>query len=74
MRPWPFGRRPRQEHYLGEYTESSFRGAIVMLVVSVVLIAAIWLLYSWALSQPGIRDPNGAIDRFVGSVAAAALQ
>ena len=58
MRLWPFRKKPGKEHYLGEYTEPSFRGAILMLMVSVVVIALIWLAYSWALNQPGITNPN----------------
>jgi len=63
MRLWPFGRKPKQEHYLGEYTEPSFRGAFLMLVLSVVVIALLWMAYSWALNHPNIDDPNGLIDR-----------
>ena len=63
MRLWPFGRKPKQEHYLGEYTEPSFRGAIVMLVVSVVVVALIWMAYSWALSQPNVPNPTGTLER-----------
>lgn len=74
MRLWPFGRKPKREHYLGEYTEPSFRGAIVMLVVCVVAVALLWLAYSWALNQPGVPDPNGAIDRVSGAVAALTIR
>ena len=69
MRLWPFGRKPKQEHYLGEYTESSFRGALVMLVVCVVVIALVWLAYSWALNLPNVPDPNGLIDRVTRALA-----
>jgi hypothetical protein len=62
VRLWPFRRKPRQEHYLGEYTEPSFRGAIFMLVVSVVVLALLWLAYSWALGRPNVPDPNGLLD------------
>lgn len=57
MRLWPFGRKPKQQHHLGEYTEPSFRGAIVMLVVSLVVVTLLWLAYSWALNQPGVPQP-----------------
>lgn len=70
MRLWPFGRKPRHEHYLGEYTEPSFRGALVMLVVSVVVVALLWLAYSWALNHPDVPDPNGVIDRVIDRVVA----
>lgn len=69
MRLWPFGRKPKREHSLGEYTEPSFRGALFMLVVSVAVVVIIWLAYSWALNQPGVRAPAGAIDRVVRSIA-----
>ena len=69
MRLWPFGRRPKQEHYLGEYTEPSFRGAVLMLVVSLVILAILWMAYSWALNQHGVDDPNAVIDRVAWSVA-----
>jgi hypothetical protein len=69
VRLWPFGRKPRQEHYLGEYTEPSFRGAILMLVISVVGVTLVWLAYSWALSHPGVHDPNdGAIERVMAAI------
>ena len=58
MRLWPFGKKPRKEHYLGEYTEPSFRGGILMLVAILVAITLIWLAYSWALNQPGIVNPS----------------
>jgi len=57
VRLWPFGRKPKQQHHLGEYTEPSFRGAIVMLVVSLVVVTLLWLAYSWALNQPGVPQP-----------------
>jgi nitrogen fixation-related uncharacterized protein len=64
VRLWPFGRKSKQEHYLGEYTEPTFRGALLMLVISVVIVALVWLAYSWALNHPGVHDPNdGAIER-----------
>jgi hypothetical protein len=62
VRLWPFGRKPKQEHYLGEYTEPSFRGAIGTLVFIVIALVLIWLAYSWALNQPGIHDPNGLLN------------
>jgi hypothetical protein len=73
VRLWPFGRKPKQEHYLGEYTEPSFRGAFVMLVFSVVLVVLLWLAYSWALNQPEIHDPNGVIDRVMATVGDSAI-
>jgi hypothetical protein len=69
VRLWPFGRKPKQEHYLGEYTEPSFRGAIFMLVASVVVLALLWLAYSWALGRPDVPDPNGLLDRVRGTLA-----
>lgn len=60
MRLWPFGRKPKREHYLGEYTEPSFRGAILMLVVSLVVITLLWIAYVWALDQRGVPDPEAA--------------
>ena len=69
MRLWPFGRKPRREHTLGEYTEPSFRGAILMLVVSVGVVALLWLAYSWALNQPNVPDPNGVVDPVSGLIA-----
>jgi hypothetical protein len=66
VRLWPFGRKPKQEHYLGEYTEPSFRGALFMLVVSVVVVALLWLAYSWALGRPNVPDPSGLLDRVGG--------
>ncbi len=74
MRRWPFGRKQKREHYLGEYTEPSFRGALVMLVVSVVIVALLWLAYSWALNQPSISDPNGALDLVARLIAALAAR
>jgi hypothetical protein len=74
VRLWPFGRKPKQEHYLGEYTEPSFRGAIFMLVLCVVIVAALWLVYSWALNQPGAPEPTGAVDRVVTALAGAGGQ
>jgi hypothetical protein len=59
MRFWPFAKRPKKKHYIGEYSEPSFRGAIGLLVVILVAITLIWLAYSWALNQPGIANPNG---------------
>jgi hypothetical protein len=70
VRRWPFRRKPRREHSLGEYTEPSFRGALFMLVVSVVVVAILWLAYSWALSHPGVPNPSGAVDRITASIAA----
>jgi hypothetical protein len=58
MRLWPFGKKPKKEHDLGEYTEPSFRGAILMLVAILVVLTLIWLAYSWALQQPGITNPT----------------
>jgi hypothetical protein len=69
MRLWPFGGKPKQEHHLGEYTEPSFRGAFVMLVVSVVVIALLWIAYSWALNQPNVPNPSGLLDRVGGALA-----
>jgi hypothetical protein len=60
VRLWPFGRKPKREHYLGEYTEPSFRGAVLMLVVSLVVITLLWLAYGWALGQQGVPDPEAA--------------
>jgi hypothetical protein len=57
MRLLPFRKKPKKEHYLGEYSEASFRGAILMLVVSLVVLTLIWLAYSWALQQPGMTYP-----------------
>ncbi len=75
MRLWPFGRKPKQEHYLGEYTEPSFRGAFLMLVISVLVIALLWLLYSWALNQPDIHDPNArVIDPVAAAIAVLAIR
>ena len=62
MRLWPFGRKPKQEHYLGECTEPSFRGAILMLVASILVIGLLWLAYSWALNRPNVPDPSGFRD------------
>ena len=59
---WPFARKPRREHSLGEYIEPSFRGAVLMLVISLVVLTLLWLAYSWALNQPGIHDPNAILD------------
>ena len=70
MSIWPFGRKPKKEHALGEYTEPSFRGAILMLVISLVALALLWIAYSWALGQPGIHDPNGTLDRAARLIAA----
>jgi hypothetical protein len=69
VRLWPFGRKPKREHYLGEYTEPSFGGGLIMLVVSVVLVALIWLAYSWALNQSSIAVPDGSLDRITGLLA-----
>ena len=66
VRRWSFGGKPKKEHDLGEYTEPSFRGAILMLLVSLVVLTLIWLAYSWALGQQGVPDPAGAIDRALG--------
>ena len=74
VRLWPFGRRPKREHYLGESTEPSFRGAFALLVFSVVVVALLWLAYSWALNQPEIHDPNGVIDRVTAAVGALAIR
>lgn len=62
MKHWPFGRKPKQEHYLGEYTEPSFRGAILILVVSLIVLTLLWLAYGWALNQHGVPDPDAAAD------------
>ncbi len=69
VRRWPFGRKPKREHYLGEYTEPSFRGAILMLVVSVVILTILWIAYSWALNHSNVPDPNGLLDRVGGALA-----
>ena len=57
MRIWPFGRKPRKEHFLGEYTEPSFRGVITMFVAIMVVIVLIWVAYAWAVQQPGMPAP-----------------
>ena len=62
MRLWPFGRKPRKEHYLGEYTEPSFLDAILMLVISLVVLTLLWIAYAWALNQPGVPDAEAATD------------
>lgn len=72
MGRWPFGGKPKKEHYLGEYTEPSFRGAILMLVVSLIVLTLIWLAYGWALDQHGVPDPEGAIRPAVAWAAALA--
>ena len=69
MRLWPFGRKSKQEHYLGEYSEPSFKGAFFMLVVSVVVIALLWIAYSWALNHPNVPDPNGLLDHVTPALA-----
>ena len=69
MRLWPFGRRPKREHSIGEYTEPSFRGAILMLFISLAVLTLLWIAYSWALGQPGIQDPNATIDQTARSLA-----
>lgn len=70
MKGWPFHRKPQPERDLGEYTEPSFRGAILMLVLCLAAVTVLWLAYSWALNQPSIADPNGILDRVSGAVAA----
>ena len=70
VRIWPFGHGPKQEHSLGEYTEPSFRGALLMLVVCIVLVALVWLAYSWALNHPQVPDPGGPAYSAARSVAA----
>ncbi len=62
MRLWPFRRDAKREHYLGEYTEPSFRGALVMLLVSVLIVTLLWIAYSWALNQPHGPNPDGFLD------------
>jgi hypothetical protein len=37
-----------------------------MLVVSLLIVALLWLAYSWALNQPNVHDPNGFVDRAAG--------
>ena len=69
VRLWPFQRKPKREHYLGEYTEPSFRGAIFMLVASIVVLALLWLAYSWALNRSNVDDPNGLLDGIGGILA-----
>jgi hypothetical protein len=71
---WSFRRKPKQEHFLGEYTEPSFRGALTMLILSLAVIVALWLAYSWALSQRGVDDPNGRLDRAVPALAVSATR
>jgi len=34
-----------------------------MLVASVVVVALIWMAYSWALSQPNVPNPTGTLER-----------
>jgi hypothetical protein len=51
--------RPRKSDWAGSpdaYTQPSFRGAILMLVVSLVVIVIVWLAYGWAL---GVADRAG---------------
>lgn len=74
MRLWPFSGKPRPEHYLGEYTEPSFRGAIVMLVISIVMVALIWIAYSWALNEPNVPNPPETLGRVTGLIAALAIR
>ena len=52
MRIWPFRRKAKKEHYLGEYTEPSLRGAIGMLVAIMVVLVLIWIAYVWAIQDP----------------------
>lgn len=56
MRLWPFGKGPKKEHYLGEYTEPSYRGAITMLVAIMVVVVLILLAYLWAVQQPAFSN------------------
>jgi hypothetical protein len=79
VRLWRFRRKPKHEHYLGEYTEPSFRGAFFMLVFSIVLVVLVWLAYGWALGQttaPNVQEvpnPNGLFDGGRGMLAALSL-
>jgi hypothetical protein len=74
MRRRLFERKPKRERSLGEYTEPSFRGALLMLVLSIVVLTILWLAYSWAVNQHGIDGPTGVIGRASSSIAALGIR
>ena len=40
-----------------------------MLVVSLVVVALLWMAYSWALNQPNVPNPAGLLVRVGGALA-----
>ena len=48
---WRRRRKPAEPTSPDHFTPPSYRGAILMLVVSLTAIVFLWLAYGWALSQ-----------------------